>query len=610
MRKKSNRKRWFWLVLLAVIVFPIILVKGTYSGNTITRHWAAKSFSLLIQRGIINEGAYQNIDPDAPITRQDFVNLADKVARGPENLFGGIANPLPRAEAVVFIAKRLRLPAAGSAVFSDIRGVPDSTLIESMREHKLISGYPNGSFRPGDNMTYAEAYTLMAHVISQGLYTPPAASVTETVLMPPTAPHPTLSPAPEAAADSAWAPVRPPGDRFSSTYTLKSDNTYAQSTLTLTVTPTITLTQASVSASALTTTLTPASASAPTSTLTPASTSEPTSTPAPTQVSTLSPAPTTASALAQTSPASSGTVRTETVSFRVDGGEALNDPANGSPPSYKNVDLLYSITNVEGYHYNENNIDIIVAKEPCAITYEGVKDDAPLDPQYALRPSSPENYPFPAHMRISRTFYITPGEFLSLTDYTNFDHICGRCPLAFGQPLKEGVYTISCGNFGVGETKVLVVEKSDYGDLWPHESLTAKPISSMVYIDGKEVSFEAYNIDGFDCFKLRDIAFQLNGTERQFDVSWDYEENETGITRFTPYTIIGGEMAVADGSEKTASRSLRTIVEETGGYKNYFELTAYNIDGVDYFPLQYIAGFTYFSIDWDYIDGDSINISW
>ena len=42
-----------------------------------------------------------------------------------------------------------------------------------------------------------------------------------------------------------------------------------------------------------------------------------------------------------------------------------------------------------------------------------------------------------------------------------------------------------------------------------------------MYADGKEVQFEAYNINGSNYFKLRDVAYAMNGTSKQFDVRWN-----------------------------------------------------------------------------------------
>lgn len=45
---------------------------------------------------------------------------------------------------------------------------------------------------------------------------------------------------------------------------------------------------------------------------------------------------------------------------------------------------------------------------------------------------------------------------------------------------------------------------------------SASPTTSKIYLDGKEVTFTAYNIGGNNYFKLRDI-----GTAFDFGVTWD-----------------------------------------------------------------------------------------
>lgn len=52
------------------------------------------------------------------------------------------------------------------------------------------------------------------------------------------------------------------------------------------------------------------------------------------------------------------------------------------------------------------------------------------------------------------------------------------------------------------------------------EEVTANSTSSKVIIDGKEVQFEAYNIDYNNYFKLRDI-----GVIMDFEVDWDEGNN-------------------------------------------------------------------------------------
>ena len=50
---------------------------------------------------------------------------------------------------------------------------------------------------------------------------------------------------------------------------------------------------------------------------------------------------------------------------------------------------------------------------------------------------------------------------------------------------------------------------------------TVSPMASTVIVNGTAIAFEAYNIDGNNFFKLRDLAYALSGSSKQFSVGWD-----------------------------------------------------------------------------------------
>jgi len=113
-------------------------------------------------------------------------------------------------------------------------------------------------------------------------------------------------------------------------------------------------------------------------------------------------------------------------------------------------------------------------------------------------------------------------------------------------------------------------------------ALTAIPSPSKVVVDGKSVAFDAYNISGSNYFKLRDIAYVLSGTKKQFDVAWDGANNAISLKSGAPYTAVGGEMAQGDGRAKDAMPTSSRI------YFNGRELNlaVYNIGGSNYFKLR------------------------
>ncbi|MCL2164439.1 MAG: copper amine oxidase N-terminal domain-containing protein [Oscillospiraceae bacterium] len=126
-------------------------------------------------------------------------------------------------------------------------------------------------------------------------------------------------------------------------------------------------------------------------------------------------------------------------------------------------------------------------------------------------------------------------------------------------------------------------------------AVEASPTASTVVVNGQNVAFDAYNINDNNYFKLRDLAFILSGSEKQFEVSWDEATDAISLTKDQPYTEVGGEMAGkgegAKEAEPTASRILLNGVE--------VKFTAYLIDGNNYFRLRDVGAAFDFGVDWD-----------
>jgi hypothetical protein len=120
--------------------------------------------------------------------------------------------------------------------------------------------------------------------------------------------------------------------------------------------------------------------------------------------------------------------------------------------------------------------------------------------------------------------------------------------------------------------------------------------SSRVLVDRTSKSFDAYNINDNNYFKLRDIAYVLNGTAKQFAVGWDGVKNAISLTTAKPYLSVGGEMTSSTGSNiKTATPTTAKIFLNS---KEVF-LTAYNIDGNNYFKLRDLGESLNFGVDWN-----------
>ncbi len=129
----------------------------------------------------------------------------------------------------------------------------------------------------------------------------------------------------------------------------------------------------------------------------------------------------------------------------------------------------------------------------------------------------------------------------------------------------------------------------------PTPTLTATPTASTVLVNGTNVAFDAYNIGGNNYFKLRDLAFTLNGTAKQFAVTYDNATGQIGLSSGEAYTAVGGEMTGKGAGNKTPTPTASTIFVD--GVET--EFTAYNIEGNNYFKLRDIGEVFDFEIDWD-----------
>lgn len=155
-----------------------------------------------------------------------------------------------------------------------------------------------------------------------------------------------------------------------------------------------------------------------------------------------------------------------------------------------------------------------------------------------------------------------------------------------------GVYTvIASPEAAAGASFVVVVSDEPAAT----ETVMATPTASKVLVNGSSVSFDAYTVTGNNYFKLRDLAKVLSGTGKQFNVSWDSANKVINLVSGSPYTVVGGEMAAGDGKTKQA------VVNSSPIYKDGVQvsLTAYTINGNNYFKLRDLGQVFDFGVTWD-----------
>ena len=128
------------------------------------------------------------------------------------------------------------------------------------------------------------------------------------------------------------------------------------------------------------------------------------------------------------------------------------------------------------------------------------------------------------------------------------------------------------------------------------ETITANPTTSKVIIDGVEQSFEAYNINDNNYFKLRDIAYCLSQTDKRFAIDWQADTNTAILETNKEYVSVGGELAVSSNFVSKNALVSNTNILLNGAT---VQAKAYLIDGNNYFKLRDLGQILDFSIEWE-----------
>lgn len=115
-----------------------------------------------------------------------------------------------------------------------------------------------------------------------------------------------------------------------------------------------------------------------------------------------------------------------------------------------------------------------------------------------------------------------------------------------------------------------------------HAAAAATPTGCAIYVDGKQVNGAAYMINSNNYFKLRDIAAMVNGSAKQFEVSWNQTEKRIDLTTNKAYTVVGGELALPSNATKSATES-KALVFKDGTKAAY---TGYTISDNNYYKLR------------------------
>ena len=126
----------------------------------------------------------------------------------------------------------------------------------------------------------------------------------------------------------------------------------------------------------------------------------------------------------------------------------------------------------------------------------------------------------------------------------------------------------------------------------------ALPSTHRVMLNGRLLPLQAYNINGSNYFKLRDLAYVLSDTPARFNTHWNPVTETIHLETGRAYLPVGGELS--SSAPSTAKATMTTATLTLDGSLSY--AGAFNILGNNYYKLRDIGSLTGFSVDWDPAD--------
>ena len=200
MKNISNHIRKILTLTIVCCLLVTTISSVSVFAEDISMHWAATDINYLMEKGIVRGDDMGNINPNNNITRAESVAIINRafeftqmdnsnfpdvrsgawyyndfaIAKKNGYIIGdnsGSANPdkpITRAEVAVIFARVLALrPASYTSTFADNAMFPDwsTDSIIAMTDKGLIQGYPDNTFKANNNITRAEAFTILARIL-------------------------------------------------------------------------------------------------------------------------------------------------------------------------------------------------------------------------------------------------------------------------------------------------------------------------------------------------------------------------------------------------------------------------------------------------------------
>ena len=127
------------------------------------------------------------------------------------------------------------------------------------------------------------------------------------------------------------------------------------------------------------------------------------------------------------------------------------------------------------------------------------------------------------------------------------------------------------------------------------QTVEAQRVRNTILFDGEEIELDAYAIENYTYFKLRDVAMLFDGTGSSFAVGYDALSRTIALTTDADYEPVGGELEPGAEARAAAVPAAQTVLVDG----EPADLKAYAIGGYTYFKIRDLADAAHFKVSWE-----------
>ena len=124
------------------------------------------------------------------------------------------------------------------------------------------------------------------------------------------------------------------------------------------------------------------------------------------------------------------------------------------------------------------------------------------------------------------------------------------------------------------------------------KTIDVKATNQKVKLDGKDVVISGYNIDGYNYFKLRDLAAILKDSQAKFGVN--YKDGVVTLTKAADYKVVESDQKPVKAESKGMLTNDKVMVGDKA-----LTATAYKIDDLNYYKLRDLGKGLGFGVGYD-----------